>query len=124
LIKKLPLLVKEVVNGCDTCIRNKLTHHAPYGQIGIIPIPGRPWKIISWDFVVKLPPSKDLLTGVVYDAILVIMERLTKYMILIPYQELSTAEQLAYAFLFYVVANHGIPEEIVSDRDKLFISKF
>jgi hypothetical protein len=92
--------------------------------MGMILIPDRLWKMISWDFVVKLPPSKDPLTGVVYDAILVIMERLTKYMILILYQESSTAEQLAYAFLFYVVANHGIPEEIVSDQDKLFISKF
>jgi hypothetical protein len=48
--------------------------------------------MISWDFVIKLPPSKDLLTGVVYDAILVIIERLTKYMILILYQELSTTK--------------------------------
>jgi hypothetical protein len=117
-------LVKEVVGGYDTYIRNKVTHHAPYGQIGIIPIPGRPWKMISWDFIVKLPPSKDPLTGVAYNAILVIMERLTKYIILILYQESSTTKQLAYVFLFYVVINHGILEEIVSDRDKLFISKF
>jgi hypothetical protein len=29
-IRKLPLLVKEIVTGCDTCIRNKSTHHVPY----------------------------------------------------------------------------------------------
>jgi transposase InsO family protein len=123
-IRKLPLLVKEVVTGCDTCIRNKSTHHVPYRQMGIIQVPERPWKTISWDFIVKLPPSKDLVTGVAYDAILVIMERLTKYMILVLYQESSTAEQLAYAFHRYVVADHGVPEEVISDRDKLFTSKF
>jgi hypothetical protein len=52
------------------------------------------------------------------------MDRLTKYMILVPYKESSTAEELAYAFLKEVVASHGIPEEIISDRDKLFTSKF
>jgi hypothetical protein len=61
---------------------------------------------------------------VVYDSILVIVKRLIKYTILIPYKELSSAIDLAYIFLKYVIANYKILEEIVSNRDKLFISKF
>jgi len=116
--------VKEVLGNCDTCIRNKASRHAPYGQMNTTPIPPTPWKSISWDFIVKLPKSKDPMTGVEYDSILVIMERLTKYMILVPYHESSTAEQLAHAFIKEVVSRHGLPEEILSDRDKLFTSKF
>jgi hypothetical protein len=45
-------------------------------------------------------------------------------MILVLYQELSTTEQLVYVFYRYVVADHSVPEEVISDRDKLFMSKF
>ena len=64
------------------------------------------------------------MTGVVYDSILVIVERLTKYIICILYKESSTAKELSFAFLREVVAHHGMPKEIISDRDKLFTSKF
>jgi hypothetical protein len=82
------------------------------------------WKSIALDFVVKLPPSKEALTGVTYDSILVVTDRLTKYAHFIPYKEGSTAEELAYTFNRNIIANHGIPEEMISDRDKLFTSNF
>jgi hypothetical protein len=41
---------------------------------------------------------------------------------MIPYLEVSIAEDLAYAFLRVVVTNHNALEEMISDRDKLFIS--
>jgi hypothetical protein len=56
--------------------------------------------------------------------ILVIIERLTKYILVILYKELSNAKDLAYAFLKNIVVSHGILKEIISDRDKLFILKF
>jgi len=121
---KLKEEVKKVVDNCDSCIRNKPSHHAPYGNMGTVPIPDVPWKSVSWDFITDLPTSGEPMTGARYDSILVIMERLTKYMILVPYLKSSTAEQLAYAFLRDVISKHGLPEEILSDRDRLFTSKF
>ncbi len=117
-------VVKEVVKNCDTCIRSKAARHAPYGQLQSPNTPSQPWKSIAMDFVVKLPPSKDKWTGQEYDSILVINDRLTKYAYMIPYKEASTAEDLANVFLRTIVANHGTPDEIISDRDKLFTSKF
>jgi len=64
------------------------------------------------------------MTNVVYDSILVITDRLTKYGHFIPYKEASDAVELAYTFLKVIIANHGLLEEIISDRDKLFTSKF
>ena len=89
-----------------------------------VPILPTPWKSISWDFIGPLPVSKDPATGVEYDSILIIMERLTKYMILLPFKTTGTAKELAHVFLREVVSKHGLPAEIISDRDKLFTSKF
>ena len=52
------------------------------------------------------------------------MDTLTKYAYLKPYKEAFTTEDLAYIFNKIVIARHGIPDKIVSDRDKLFTSQF
>jgi hypothetical protein len=62
--------------------------------------------------------------GVIYNSILVIIDRLTKFGYMILYKESSTTEDLVYIFLRIVVSVHGISIEIISDRDKLFTSKF
>jgi hypothetical protein len=45
----------------------------------------KPWEDISIDFVTGLPLSKDLVTELTYDAILVIVDRFTKYILIIPF---------------------------------------
>jgi hypothetical protein len=77
--------------------------------------------LIILDFVIKLLLLQDPITGIEYDSILVITDRLTKYTYIILYLEVNTAEDLVYMFLRVVVANHNILEEMISDRDKLFI---
>jgi hypothetical protein len=72
--------------------------------------------------VVKLLLSRDLITGVKYDFILVVTDKLTKYIYMILYLEASIVEDLAYAFLRVVVANYSTLEEMISDKDKFFIS--
>ena len=64
------------------------------------------------------------MTGVEYDSILVIIERLTCYRIFILYIEASIAKDLAYAVNRYVNTTYKMPNEYIIDRDKLFISKF
>jgi hypothetical protein len=62
--------------------------------------------------------------GVVFDSILVITDRLIKYGYFIPYRESLLTEELAYAFNKHIIGNYEILKEIISDRDKLFISRF
>jgi hypothetical protein len=81
-----------------------------------------PWTLIALDFVVKLLLSRDPITGIKYDFILVIIDKLTKYTYIILYLEASTVEDLAYMFLRVVIVNYSVLEEIISDRDKFFIS--
>jgi hypothetical protein len=87
-------------------------------------IPRTPWTSIVLDFVVKLLLLRDLITRVEYDSILVITDKLTKYIYIILYLEANTAENLAYAFLRVIVANYSALEEMISNKNKLFISRF
>jgi hypothetical protein len=55
----------------------------------------------------KLSLFKELMTEVMYDSIMVVINRLTKYAYFIPYFESSLAEDLAYIFYKHIMANHG-----------------
>ena len=70
------------------------------------------------DFIEGLPLSLD------FDSILVIVDRLTKYAIFIECCKTDSAIKLATLFLKHMFAKHGTPHDIVSDRGKLFVSKF
>ena len=76
------------------------------------------------DFIVKLPILKDPVTKEEYDTILVIVDRLTKLLHLIPFNKKYTAEQLGFIILDRLIRYHGIPEALISDRDKLFTSNY
>jgi hypothetical protein len=76
------------------------------------------------DFIIKLLSSVELMIEVVFDLILVVIDRLTKYGYFILYKESLLAEKLAYAFNKHIIGNYGISKKIISDRDKLFILRF
>jgi hypothetical protein len=84
-------------------------------------MPKTPWTSIVLDFVVKLLLLRDPIIGIKYDSILVIIDRLTKYIYIILYLEANMAENLAYVFLRVVITNYNALEEMISDRDKFFI---
>jgi len=59
-----------------------------------------------------------------FDSILTIVDRLTKYTMFIPFKKTATASVLTYTILQELINNHGLPKEFITDRDKLFTSKF
>ena len=76
------------------------------------------------DFVVALLLSKDLITGLEYDSICVVTDRFTKYAYIVPVLGTMDANTMAQLFLRTIFANHRTLDEVISDRDKLFTSKF
>ena len=74
--------------------------------------------------MVKLPRSKDLTTREKYDSIMVIVDKLTKYAIIIPFKETYRVDQLVFLLLDRLIRDHGISRSITSDRDKLFTSNY
>ena len=116
--------VEEYIWKCTTCAKNKPASHKPYGKQQQIEALQQAWQKITMNFIIKLPPSKDTITGVIYNSILVVVDRLTKYARFIPWREKESADKLAKTMLKEIVSKHGIPQSIISDRDKLFTSKF
>jgi hypothetical protein len=63
-------------------------------------------------------------TGIYYNTIFIITNRLTKYAYILLYKIIYIVIDIIYIFLREIIANYRILEEIISDRDKLFILKF
>jgi len=114
--------VKEYVGTCEICQKTHSRRHKMYGQLASLPIPRRPMTDLSMDFITGLPPT--IRRGIVYDAILVIVDRYTKLAIYIPTQSDIDAEGLADLFTEDVLRRFGRPESMVSDRGSLFTSGF
>jgi hypothetical protein len=59
-----------------------------------------------------------------YNYLMVVTDRLTKYIHLIPATTKMTAPWLVPLFMGHVVMNHRMPKYITLDRDKLFMLSF
>jgi len=87
-------------------------------------VPERPWRSLAMDFIVKLPQSKEPATNELFDGIMVVVDRFTKFGKFIPYRETFKVEDIAQVFIKWVVALHGMPQELVTDRGSVFTSNF
>ena len=59
-----------------------------------------------------------------FEAIIVVVDRLTKYSHFVPLKHPYTARGIVEIFVREVVRLHGLPNSIVSDRDSIFMSGF
>ncbi|GJS84159.1 putative reverse transcriptase domain-containing protein [Tanacetum coccineum] len=82
-------------------------------------IPEWKWEKIVMYFITKLPRSS---SG--HDAIWVIVDRLTKSTHFLAIREDYSMEKLARLYIDEIVARHGVPTSIISDRDGRFTSRF
>jgi len=66
---------------------------------------------VTIDFITKLPESRDIATGVKYDSILTMVDRLTKWAYFFGYKETWTAEQLADVIYRNIASVHAWPNK-------------
>ena len=97
-------MIKFICN-CEQCAKNKPSRHKLYRQVQQIDLPEALWETIMMDFIVKLPKSTDPATKVVYDSILVVVDKLTKYTHLVLWKESGTANKLASVLLKELVSH-------------------
>ena len=76
------------------------------------------------DFIVKLLKSKNVITEISYNNIIIIIDKLIKYIYFILYKENFIIKQTIFIFLARIIRYHGTPISIISDRDKIFTNKF
>lgn len=111
--------VRKFISTCDICQKAKPKRHAPFGMLRPIPIPSRPFEMISMDFIPELPMSK---TG--HNNILVIVDKLTKYGTFIPCDTSIDAEGTARLVFEHIITRFGIPFHLVADRDPKWAGPF
>ncbi|NJI21328.1 DDE-type integrase/transposase/recombinase, partial [Aeromonas veronii] len=106
--------VRKYIRACEVCQRVK---PAPFAQAPLqsLPTPSECWKSMSLDFIFGLPPDSGGNTGVV-----VFVDRFSKMVHLAAVPAEVTAKQTARLFVDMVFKHHGMPTDIVSDRDPRF----
>src|ERR1700742_3336994 len=110
--------IGQYVSTCDMCLRTKPQRQLPTGELVPLPIPESRWDTISVDFVVELPTSSG------YDAVMTVVESVSKRAHFIPTHTTVTAEGAARLFLHNVWKHHGLPYQVVSDRGPQFVAEF
>ena len=92
-------IAKKITSECLDCQRNKSARHRLYKMLQPVETPSRPQEVISQDFIIKLPKSKDPVTGQEYNNILVIVDKATKWGYFILYIEEISAEDLSEVYI-------------------------
>ncbi|KAL0355193.1 UNVERIFIED_CONTAM: Transposon Ty3-I Gag-Pol polyprotein [Sesamum radiatum] len=103
---------------CEICQTIKHENNPYLGLLQPLPILEQAWYYISMDFIEGLPISEGK------DSILVVVDRLTKYSHFIALKHPYTVTSIAKVFFDQIYKLHGLPVSIVSDRDRLFTSRF
>ena len=111
--------ISNYIRTCVSCQRSKCSATKPAGLLQPLHVPRGPWDSISADFITGLPKAK---TG--FDAIVVFVDRLTKYVHLAPTTTKCTAQTWAELFMQHVFCNHGCPLEVISDRGPQFAGNY
>jgi len=110
--------VASYVQGCDRCNRTKTFPAMPSGKLIPTQIPKDIWQIITVDLITGLPLSQG------YDSIMVVVDRLSKMVHVVPTNATLSSEGLARLFRDNVWKHHGLPEQVISDRGPQFVSGF
>jgi len=104
----------DFVRSCPEC-QNKAVRHQPYSLSSPLELLYGPWQSIAMDFITELPVSEEC------DQLWMVIDRFTKMVHFLPLkQEGKTAADLVVIFAREVWRFHGLPTDIVKDRDSQF----
>ena len=104
-------------------IPTKTSYPSPDGRSGTpvhirllqpLPVPDFAWQVVCLDFIEGLPKSNHC------NCILVVVDKFSKYNHFILLTHPFTAIQVAVQFMDHVFKLHGMPQAMISDRDKIF----
>lgn len=111
-------LVDAYIPSCPECQRNKSRTAKIPGPLHPLPIPDLRFDSVGIDFVGPLPKDEG------FDTIVTMTCRLGADIQIAPCKSDMSAEEFALIFFDKWYCENGCPAEIISDRDKLFVSKF
>ena len=116
-----PKMSREILKfilSCNVCQKSKVKQHAPYRMLKPIPIPSQPFEVISMDFIPDMPESQ------VFNNILVIVDKLTKDLNIIPCHTEINENKVAKLIFKHIFTQYGLPRQIITDHDPKWTSLF
>jgi len=96
----------------------KPIRQAPVGKLHPLQIPDSRWDTLNVDFIVELPLSSG------HDAVMIVVDSVSKRAHFIPMHTTVTAEGAARLFLHQVWKLHGLLKCVILDRGPQFIAHF
>ena len=109
-------LVNTYVPSCTNCQQNRNTTSKPGGPLHPLPVPNKWFNSVAINFVGPL--TKD--DG--FNAIVTMTNRLNANIQLAPCKTDMTAEEFVTIFFDKWFCENGLPLELITDHDKLFVS--
>ena len=106
------------IASCPDFQHNKSSTVKPYGPLHPLPIPNQRGDSVAISFIGPLPEDNNK------NCIVTFTDHLGSDVQLVPMRTDITDEDLTIIFFDKWYCENGLPSAIVSDRDKLFISKF
>ena len=106
------------IAGCDACQRNKGPTTRPTGPLHPLPVPDGRGDSVAIDFIGPLPEDDG------FNCIVTMTDRSGSDVRVVPTRTDISAEDFAQLFFDHWFCENGLPLELISDRDKLFVSRF
>jgi hypothetical protein len=116
---KMYQVVADYCNTCESCQAAKPSNKPKLGLLYPLEAPTRPFESISLDLITDLPTTKRGNTACV-----TFVDRFTKMVHVWPCKKEVSSEEMVDIFLQAIFRMHGMPREIVSDRDPRFTAAF
>ena len=104
--------ISQFCHTCDVCQKIKPDLGGKKGLLRPHKVPQLPWDVVLLDLITSLPHSQG------QDAILVVLDKLTKYALYIPMVTTLSQEGFASLFIQYAIQKFGPPLEMIADRDR------
>jgi hypothetical protein len=109
--------ISQCIAKCLECQHVKFEHIHPTGLLQPFHIPEWKWEIISMYFIIEFPKTIKK-----HDAIMVVVDKLSKEAHFIPIKCTFKATDIANIFSKEIFRLHGLPKTIISDLDAKFTS--
>jgi len=109
----------DYIDKCLGCQQVKVEHRHLAGLLQPVQILEWKWEVMSMDFIIGLPRTTKQ-----YDAIMVVVEKLSKATHFIPIKSTYKSIYVANIFIKEIFKLHGMPKIIISYLDAKFTSKF
>jgi hypothetical protein len=109
--------VAQYIKRCDRCQRDKSRTSSKLDLLEALEPANRQWEVLTTDFSMDLSCAT---TG--YDALMVVVDKLSKSVVLIPTVTLVTGKEAPKLPLHTVYRCNGLSRKIISDLDTCFTS--